>query len=166
VGRCAAAGLLLAWAAVTRGNGAAAMVAVVAVLLAGRAGWRPVTATTAAFAFPVLTYMMVFDLTYGNFALTNSDGMFAWSLPPLLAAREPAAYLWSPGAWWRHDADPGINAHNNALAARFALAAIRAQPAAYLRTVASGVMLTFLAPARPGPTPPPHPPEIPRAWRT
>jgi hypothetical protein len=182
VGRCVAAGFLLAWAAVTRGNGAAAMVAVVAVLLAGRAGWRPVTATTAAFAFPVLTYMMVFDLTYGNFALTNSDGMFAWSrtmsfancgvirppaslrplcpgrqpghpagpaaawsLPPLLAAREPAAYLWSPGAWWRHDADPGINAHNNALATRFALAAIRAQPAAYLRTVASGIMLTFLA---------------------
>ena len=69
----------------------------------------------------------------------------AWSLPPLLAAREPAAYLWSPGAWWRHDADPGINAHNNALATRFALAAIRAQPAAYLRTVASGIMLTFLA---------------------
>jgi hypothetical protein len=182
VGRCAIAGFLLAWAAVTRGNGAAAMVAVLAVLIAQRAGWRPVTAAATTFAFPLLAYMMVFDLNYGNFALTNSDGMFAWSrtmsfadcavikppaslaplcpsrqpghpagpapawsLPPLLAARDPAAYLWSPGAWWRHDAQPGMNARNNALAMRFALAAIRAQPADYLRTVASGVLLTFLA---------------------
>ena len=181
VGRCATAGFLLAWATITRGNGAAAIVAVLAVLAIQRAGWRPVTAATAAFALPLLCYMAVFDLSYGNFALTNSDGMFlwsrtmsfadctvikppaslrplcpqrqpghpgpapAWSLPPLLAARDPAAYLWSPGAWWRHDTHPGINQQNNARAMSFALAAIRAQPGGYLRTVASGVMLTFLA---------------------
>jgi hypothetical protein len=182
VGRCAIAGFVLAWAAVTRGNGAAAMPAVLVVLLIQRAHWRALAAGTVAFALPVLAYMTVFDLSYGNFALTNSDGLFAWSrtmsfancavmkppadllplcpgrqpyhltgpapawsLRPLLNANSPAAYLWASGAWWRHDAHPGINAANNALAMRFALRAISAQPLGYLRTVASGVMLTFLA---------------------
>jgi hypothetical protein len=182
VARCAIAGFLLAWAAVTRGNGAAAMLAVLAVLLIQRAHWRALTAGAVAFVLPLLAYMTVFDLSYGNFALTDSDGLFAWSrtmsfadcavmkppadllplcpgrqpyhpagpapawsLAPLLNAPTPAAYLWASGAWWRHDAHPGINAANNALAMRFALRAISAQPLGYLRTVASGVMLTFLA---------------------
>jgi hypothetical protein len=182
VGRCAIAGFLLAWAAVTRGNGAAAMLAVLVVLLIQRAHWRALTAGAVAFVLPLLAYMTVFDLSYGNFALTNSAGLFAWSrtmsfadcavmkppadllplcpgrqplhptgpapawsLAPLLDAPAPAAYLWASGAWWRHDAHPGINATNNALAMRFALRAISAQPLGYLRTVASGVMLTFLA---------------------
>ncbi|HEV3291949.1 MAG TPA: hypothetical protein VG123_23460 [Streptosporangiaceae bacterium] len=181
VALAATAGFLLACAAITRGNGAAEIVAVLAVLAGQRAGWRPVTAAAAAFLIPLLAYMTVFDLVYGSFALTSSDGMFAWSrtmsfancaviqpppslrplcpdrqpghpgatpgwsLPPLLAARAPSAYLWASGAWWRHDRHPGINAQNNALAMRFAEDAIRAQPADYLRTVASGVMLTFLA---------------------
>jgi hypothetical protein len=63
----------------------------------------------------------------------------------MLGSPAPAAYLWSPGAWWRHDAHRGFNAANNGLALHFALDAIRAQPAGYARTVASGVMLTFLA---------------------
>jgi hypothetical protein len=182
VSRCVIAGVLLAWAAVTRGNGAAAMLAVLVVLLIQRAHWRALAAGTVAFALPLLAYMTVFDLSYGNFALTNSDGLFAWSrtmsfancavikppadllplcpdrqplhvsgpapawsLPPLLNAHTPAAYLWASGAWWRHDAHPGINAANNVRAMRFALRAISAQPLGYLRTVASGVMLTFLA---------------------
>lgn len=69
----------------------------------------------------------------------------AWSFTSLLHARSPADYLWDSGVWWRHDAHPGINAANNALATQFAVDAIRAQPVAYLRTVGSGVMLTFLA---------------------
>ena len=39
---------------------------------------------------------------------------------------------------------PGFNAANNGLALHFALDAIGAQPVSYARTVASGVMLTFL----------------------
>jgi hypothetical protein len=179
--RCAVAGLLVAGAAVTRGNGAPEMVAVLAVLLFPRVGWRAIAAATAAFALPVLAYMGLFAARFGDFALTNSDGMFlwsrttsfancsvikppanlrplcpdrqpdpptaapAWSLPSLLTARTPASYLWAPGVWWRHDARPGFNRVNNALAMRFALTAIRAQPAGYLRAVTSGVALTFLA---------------------
>jgi hypothetical protein len=180
--RCAAAGVLLAGAAVTRGNGAPELVAVLAVLIVARAGWRNLLAAGLAFALPVLGYMGLFAARHGDFALTDSDGMFlwsrtmsfancavlkppaelrplcpgrqphhpagpapAWSASALLSARTPADYLWAPQAWWRRDAHPGFNAANNALAMRFALAAIRAQPGGYLRTVGSGVMLTFLS---------------------
>jgi hypothetical protein len=180
-GRCALAGLLLAGAALTRGNGIAEIVAVLAVLLIQRAGWQAITAAAVAFAVPVLAYMGCFAALRGNFALTNSDGMFlwsrtmtfancavirppadlrplcpdrqrphpaspapAWSLTSALAAPAPAAYLWAPSAWWRHDAHPGFSAANNTLAKRFALAAIRAQPADYLRTVAGNILLGFV----------------------
>jgi hypothetical protein len=179
--RCALAGLLAFGAAILRGNGAPEMAAVLAVLAVQRAGWRAMGAATAAFALPLVAYMGMFAARYGNFALTNSGGMFlwsrtmsfancavirppadlralcpdrqphpprparAWSVPALLAARAPAAYLWARGAWWRKDAHPGFNTTNNALALRFALTAIRAQPGGYARTVASGVLLEFLA---------------------
>lgn len=73
----------------------------------------------------------------------------AWSVPALLGERRPTAYLWTPGAWWRHDAHPGFSTANNRLALQFALDAIRAQPLAYARTVGKEVMLTFLATDRP-----------------
>lgn len=76
---CALAGLLLAGAALTRGNGAPEMVAVLAVLLLQWVGWRAVTAAVLAFAIPVLGYMGVFAARHGDFALTNSDGIFLWS---------------------------------------------------------------------------------------
>jgi hypothetical protein len=69
----------------------------------------------------------------------------AWSVSALLAERTPGEYLWSPGAWWRHDAHPGVNSYNNQRAMRFALDAIKAQPLGYLRVTAQGVLLTFLA---------------------
>jgi hypothetical protein len=179
--QCAVAGALLFGAAIVRGNGAPEMLALLAVLAVWRAGLRAMAAATIAFTLPLLAYMGLFAAKYGNFALTNSDGMFLWSrtmsfancsvirppagermlcpdrqphppppagpwsVPALLGSRTPAAYLWAPGAWWRHDAHPGFNKANNGLALHFALDAIRAQPTSYVRTVASGVMLTFIA---------------------
>jgi hypothetical protein len=180
--QCAAAGLLLAWCALVRGNGPAVMAPVLAFLLIRRVGWRAVTAGVAAFALPVLGYMTIFYSHYGTFNTTTSDGLFlwsrtlsfancavirppaglrplcpaqqspylaapapAWSLSALLHEPSPAQYLWQPQVWWRHDAQPGINARNNALAMRFALDAVRAQPGAYAATVAKEVLLTFLA---------------------
>jgi hypothetical protein len=179
--QCAVAGALLFGAAILRGNGAPELLALLAVLVAWRAGARAIAAAAIAFTLPLLAYMGLFAAKYGNFAMTNSDGMFLWSrtmsfadcsairppaglrmlcpdrqqdpprpagpwsVPAMLGSPTPAAYLWAPGAWWRRDAHPGFNAANNALALRFALDAIRAQPAGYARTVASGVMLTFLA---------------------
>jgi hypothetical protein len=180
-GRCALAGLALAGASITRGNGAPEMAAVLIILLIQRVGWRAIAAAAVAFAVPVLAYMGWFAIRHGDFAITNSDGIFlwsrtmsfancavikppadlrplcperqphhpagpapAWSLSAQLAARQPTNYLWAEGAWWRHDAQPGFTAANNALAEHFALAAIRAQPAAYVRTVTGDVILAFL----------------------
>ena len=179
--QCAVAGALLFGAAILRGNGAPEVLALLAVLAVWRACLRAMAAAAIAFTLPLLAYMGLFAAKYGNYALTNSDGMFLWSrtmsfadcsvirppaalrmlcpdrqpdpprpagpwsVPAMLGSPTPAAYLWAPGAWWRKDAHPGFNAANNGLALHFALDAIRAQPAGYARTVASGVMLTFLA---------------------
>lgn len=50
--RCTAAGVLLAAGAVTRGNGAPELVAMLAVLIVARAGWRSLLAAALAFAGP------------------------------------------------------------------------------------------------------------------
>jgi hypothetical protein len=68
-----------------------------------------------------------------------------WSVDALLGERSPAAYLWAAGAWYQHDAHPGINRYNNKLAMSFAERAILAQPLDYLKTVGEGVLLTFLS---------------------
>ncbi|MDQ2816196.1 MAG: hypothetical protein M3Z75_31225, partial [Actinomycetota bacterium] len=175
-------GLLVAWAALIRGNGAPVVVVILAFLLLQRVGWKVVTACLAAFAIPVAGYALVFFAEYGQLDITNSSGMFLWSrtmsfancsiikppadlralcptaqpghptspAPPwsidaLLTERTPAAYLWAGGAWYRTGRHPGINAANNKLAMAFAERAIAAQPADYLKTVGTGVFLTFAA---------------------
>jgi hypothetical protein len=182
VWRAAAAGLLLAWCAVVRGNGPVLIAPVLAYLLVRRAGWRAAAVTAVAFAVPLAGYMTVFWARTGTFGTTASDGFFlwsrtmsfancavikpparlrplcpdrqpgyrrrpapAWSVSALLDEPTPAHWLWQKGAWWRHDARPGINPANNALAMHFALRAIAAQPGAYLAAVARDVTLTFLA---------------------
>jgi hypothetical protein len=72
-----------------------------------------------------------------------------WSVSALLNAPAPAAYLWAPDVWWRHDAQPGINPYNDSLGMRFAIDAIKAQPLDYLRVTARDVMLIFLTTDRP-----------------
>jgi len=173
VWQCVLAGLLIAYAALLRGNGLPLIVPVLAAMLIRRVGWRAVSAGTAASAIPVLTYMSLFYATWGTFNLTNSDGFFLWSrttsfancavirpppdLVPLCPGqadlhgvdRSPAAYLWAPNAWFRRDAHPGVNAANNALATQFAVRAIAAQPTGYVHAVARDVLASFLATDRP-----------------
>jgi hypothetical protein len=75
----ALAGLLVAWASVIRGNGAPIFVAVFIFLLIRRVGWRALLACVAAFAIPLAGYMLVFFSEYGQFTITDSTGLFAWS---------------------------------------------------------------------------------------
>jgi hypothetical protein len=174
-------GLLVAWASVIRGNGAPVFAVIVVFLLIRRVGWRVITACVAAFAVPLVGYMLWFYADYGQFNITNSTGMFlwsrtmsfancavikpppdlvplcpdnqphhpttpapAWSVQSVLSERSPSQYLWDPGAWYLHDAHPGINAYNNNLAMQFAERAVLAQPLDYLKTVGEGVLVTFL----------------------
>ena len=173
-------GLLVSWASVIRGNGAPVFVIILAFLLLQRVGWKVFTACLAAFAIPLLGYVLIFFAEYGQFDITNSSGLFlwsrttlfancatikppadlaslcpenqpghptspapAWSVDALLNERSPADYLWAAGAWYRTDANPGINAYNNKLAMQFAERAILAQPLDYAKTVGEGVFLTF-----------------------
>jgi hypothetical protein len=184
--QCGAAGVLLAYACVLRGNGIPLAVVVALFLLVRKVGWKSLGAGAAAFAVPLLGYVAAFHATYGTYNLTTSDGIFlwsrttsfancavikpapqlrplcpdraqgiavpapaAWSVPHLLAAPTPSTYLWSAGAWWRHDARPGINRANNRLGQQFAVAAITAQPLDYLRVVGRDALLTFAATDRP-----------------
>lgn len=73
------AGLAVALAGLTRGNGIALVVVIVAYLLIRRAGWRAASAAALACALPLCGYLVASRLAQGTFALTNSDGMFLWS---------------------------------------------------------------------------------------
>jgi hypothetical protein len=72
-------GVLVAWAAVIRGNGAPVIVVILAFLLIQRVGWKVVTACLAAFAIPVAAYALIFFSEYGQLNITNSSGLFLWS---------------------------------------------------------------------------------------
>jgi len=72
-------GLLVSYASVIRGNGAPVFVIIVIFLLIRRVGWRVITACVAAFAVPLVGYMLWFHALYGQFNITNSTGMFLWS---------------------------------------------------------------------------------------
>ena len=77
--QCALAGLLLSWATVIRGNGLPLILPVLAFFLIRKVGWKAFTAGLAAFAVPLLAYMSVFFALYGQFDITNSNGIFLWA---------------------------------------------------------------------------------------
>lgn len=168
VWQCMLAGLLIAYGSVLRGNGLPFIVVALVFMLIRRVGWRAFTAGAAAAVLPVLAYMTLFYAAWGKFTTTNSDGFFLWSRTTTFANCEvikpppdlvplcprgaylrgwgptPSGYLWAPNAWYRRGAHPGISAANDALAMRFAIAAIEAQPMGYLKAAASDVLATFL----------------------
>jgi hypothetical protein len=77
--QCAAAALLLAYAAISRGNGLALVLVVALFLLIRRVGWRAITAAAVTFAVPLGGYLLAFHAAYGRLNLTESDGVFLWS---------------------------------------------------------------------------------------
>ncbi|WP_406311939.1 hypothetical protein OHA77_25045 [Streptosporangium sp. NBC_01639] len=78
-------GLLLALTALTRSIGLPILVLVVVYLLIKRTGWKPIAAMVTACALPVVGYMAWFASTYGNFAMTNSDGAILYMRTALFA---------------------------------------------------------------------------------
>jgi hypothetical protein len=77
--QCLVAGLLMAYVTVLRGNGLPLAIVVALYLLIRRVGWRAFTAGAVAFIVPVLSYVVAFHSSYGQFNITNSDGIFLWS---------------------------------------------------------------------------------------
>ncbi len=79
LGQCALAGLLVGFVCLLRGNGLALAGLFAVFLLIRRVGWRALTAAAAAFAGPVLGYVVAFHASYGQYNITDSDGIFLWS---------------------------------------------------------------------------------------
>ncbi|GAA3115655.1 hypothetical protein GCM10010466_03420 [Planomonospora alba] len=147
------AGLLLAAATVTRTVGLPLIAVVCVCLLLRRAGWRALLATAAASALVLGGYAVWFHAEHGDYAMTRGNA-FLWArtmtfadcakirptgpeaalcpTEPPGARKAPPLYIWdgeSPfnkikGSW----------AERDALAGDFAMRAVAAQPADFLRT--------------------------------
>ncbi|MDQ3879369.1 MAG: hypothetical protein M3290_13630, partial [Actinomycetota bacterium] len=78
VSRCAASGLALGLAVLTRPVGLVVAVPLGLVVLK-RAGWRKVSVTAAAFVLPLLLYATWFQHVYGVFGITDRDGYFLYA---------------------------------------------------------------------------------------
>jgi hypothetical protein len=161
VAAAAGAGALLALAALTRSVGVALIVPalLVATLRAPRPPW-PALALLAGFAVPLAAYAGWYHAEHGRYALTGASGRFLYArVAPFadcaqlrLAPRErglcprgprlsPGGYMWSPSSpLHRYRHRPALQ---DALAGRFARAAIRRQPLAYLRAVAVDALRAF-----------------------
>ncbi|HUK69220.1 MAG TPA: hypothetical protein VLW50_10795 [Streptosporangiaceae bacterium] len=163
--QAAAAGVLLAFASLTRGVGIPLIVLAVAYLIVCRAGWRAVTAVCAAAAAPLAGYILWFHAVNGQFALDSTDGIYLWGrtaafaecdvikpppaqawlcprLPPAQRAAS-SAQVWQPTSPLRWQHGQVFSARENDLAMRFALRAIAAQPGGYANAVFTSVGRAF-----------------------
>jgi len=169
--RALLAGLLIGVADIVR-SAALPLVAVFVVflLIIVTGGWlakaRVVVALLVACAVPVLAYASWFDDNYGQFAMTDSTGIFLYSrvitfaqcdkmgtLSPQLRAlcvdtplseRPPGEeYIWrSYSPLVKLSANP-FNPTTNKLAEKFAIRAIESQPLDYARAVLDDTWKTF-----------------------
>ncbi|HYZ53096.1 MAG TPA: hypothetical protein VE733_06240 [Streptosporangiaceae bacterium] len=163
--RCALAGLILGISATVRSVGLPLLAIFAVYMIIQRIGWRAVVGTIAACVAPVLLYCMWFYVDYGQFAMTNSTGVFLYSRVMTFAecskmhvptdelwlctttppAKRPIAqaYIWTPASPLNRFPPTKFSPLPNQLAEDFAKRAIEAQPLAYLRTVADDTIRVF-----------------------
>jgi hypothetical protein len=118
-----------------------------------------------AFAVPVLGYEAWYKSAHGEFAMTDSTGVFLYSrvmtfadcsrmslptgLLPLCTSVPPderpiaQAYIWTPASPLHRYSEPMFSPTVNKLAERFAIAAIEAQPLDYARAVWDDTVRSF-----------------------
>ena len=167
---CLAAGLLLGLSTTVRSTGLP-LIAVFAVYLLIRLlpDWRRLAAGLVAgllaFAVPVLGYAGWYQAKQGEFAMTDSTGVFLYSrvmtfadcsrmslptdLLPLCTTVPPGErpvaqnYIWTPVSPLLRYPEPEFSPTVNKLAERFAIAAIEAQPLDYARAVWDDTVRSF-----------------------
>lgn len=127
--------------------------------------WRVLAGAAAVAALPLAGYLGWFDHAYHRVAFTNSDGIYLWSrtmsfancavirppadeaglCPPAAPGPRAAAsaYIWAPGSPLDNLPGAKFSAAKNALAMKFALRAIAAQPLGYLTAVLHDAALAF-----------------------
>jgi hypothetical protein len=165
---CALAGLLVGVSAVVRSQGMLLAVPFVLYLAARARSRRAILGILlmcATLAAPIVAYATWFEQTYGVFELTTSNGAYLYSRvavfadcavikPPaderwLCVSTPPGKrqvagwYLWAPQSPINHGPGWAFSEKVNNLATNFAIRAIRAQPADYLRVVWDATMQSF-----------------------
>ena len=167
---CLGAGLLLGASSSVKPTGLPLLAALaVYVIVVHWRGWRSLLAALVAcgvaFAVPVLGYEAWYKSAHGEFAMTDSTGVFLYSrvmtfadcsqmslptdLLPLCTSVPPAqrpiaqAYIWTSASPLDRYSEPMFSPTVNKLAERFAIAAIEAQPLGYARAVFDDTVRSF-----------------------
>src|SRR6201994_2789277 len=155
--RCVFIGLLLGVDDLLR-SVALPLLAVFAVyMIIRRVSWKRVAAAIAVCLLPVVAYAGAFEIQHGQFAMTDSTGVFLYSrtmtfadcskmkLPPselfLCTTVPPAkrpiaqAYIWTSASPLDRMPSTKFSAAPNQLAEKFAIEAIKSQPLSYAKAV-------------------------------
>ena len=167
---CLAAGLLLGASSAVKPTGLPLLAAfAVYVIVVNWRGWRSMlaglVACGVAFAVPVVGYEAWYKSAHGEFAMTDSTGVFLYSrvmtfadcsqmslptdLLPLCTSVPPGqrpiaqAYIWTSASPLLRYPEPMFSPKVNKLAERFAIAAIEAQPLDYARAVWDDTVRSF-----------------------
>ena len=177
---CLAAGLLLGTSSAVKPTGLPLLAVLIVYLLirlfprgtGGRSSGRQLRSLVAglaacglAFAVPVLAYEAWYESAHGEFAMTDSTGVFLYSrvmtfadcsrmslptdLLPLCTSVPPdkrpiaQAYIWTPVSPLDRYSEPMFSPTVNKLAERFAIAAIEAQPLDYARAAWTDTARSF-----------------------
>ncbi|MBO2447039.1 hypothetical protein J4573_08055 [Actinomadura barringtoniae] len=169
---CAAAGLLLAAATLTRTIGLPVLLIALGVLAFQRVGWRRPAALAVAGLLPLPLYAGWFHAENGTYAISVTDGIFLWGrtaafadcekikpspdLAGLCPVGEPGHRRSSSTQIWNTD-DPNplgwapgqvFTAEQNDRAQRFALEAIKTQPLDYVQAVSYDLFVRTFSPVR------------------
>jgi Dolichyl-phosphate-mannose-protein mannosyltransferase len=167
---CLAAGLLLGASSAVKPTGLPLLAALaVYVIIAHWRGWPSLlaglVACGVAFAGPAGGYEAWYKSAHGEFAMTDSTGVFLYSrvmtfadcsqmslptdLLPLCTSVPPGqrpiaqAYIWTSASPLLRYPEPMFSPTVNKLAERFAIAAIEAQPLDYARAVLDDTVRSF-----------------------
>src|SRR5579875_932468 len=152
------AGALLGIADLVRSVGLPLLAVLVVYMIVQRAGWRALAGSAVACVLPLAAYAGMFDVQHGQFALTDSTGVYLYSrvmtfancskMPNLptdeLAlcvttppSKRPLAqlYIWRDFTPLNRLPPSMFSPLPNSLAQKFALTAIEDQPLSYAKTV-------------------------------
>ena len=156
--RCVLVGALLGIAEIVRSVGLPLLAVFAVYMIIRRISWRKVAATIVVCFLPVVAYAgWFFDLEHGQFAMTDSTGVFLYSrvmtfadcakmkvpanelslcttVPP---AQRPIAqaYIWTSASPLDRFPPSKFSPVPNQLAENFAIRAIEAQPLSYAKAV-------------------------------
>ena len=168
--RCLLVGALLGVAEVVRSVGLPLLAVFAVYMIIRRVSWRKVAATIVVCFLPVVGYAGWFDLEHGQFAMTDSTGVFLYSrvmtfaecskmhiplTPPdnavlslcgnLAPDKRPIAqaYIWTSMSPLDGFPPSKFSPVPNQLAEKFAIRAIEAQPLDYAKAVFSDTWRAF-----------------------